>query len=178
MPYAHPLDALAAELPGRAGVLLRAFISVPVMTLGEMQALSVPGEDKVISRNAVHTALFALRETLRGSGYRIDTLAGGRYMLARGVAHLAARPAAVPTGDASGLKHPEYSKPKPEGPKPESPARIIAGRREIRIPELAEQRCAYMVVETGRARPCGAPADGVYCAAHRAASAGLTGARR
>lgn len=173
LPNDHELRSWIGEMSrGRCRVTFSVLVARRRLTGPEIRALH---RQHGWATASCASTLTEIQRRLSGSGWHLDYLDCGGAALAggdnpRGRSPQKSRPERRPLPDRA----PEHSKPPADiYVPPEVPARIIAGRRELRLPAAPGGCCQYMVVVEGKAVPCGAPAKGTYCAEHKAKSAGL-----
>lgn len=144
-------NALSAMVPGRQKAVFRALL--------EQETLSWAGLEAIFEANGWRWSLGRgeaviqeVRRRIKGSGWHIARSPEGLSLREgpppeRGpVIHRAAAP------QTHGIERPS-----PFQKRPVNPSGL----------------CQYMIVDGGRAVPCGASAKGVYCDEHRAKSAGV-----
>ena len=143
--------ALSAMVPGRQRAVFQALLERETLSWADMEAIfEANGWRWGLGRG--EAVIQEIRRRIKGTGWHVARTPQGMSLR--------------------------------EGPPPDRPTIINRSpapqTHGIERPSPFQRRpvnpsglCQYMVVEGGRAVPCGAPAKGVYCDRHRAKSAGV-----
>lgn len=113
-----------------------------------------------------------IQRRLRGHGWHLTYLPCGGARLVAGENPRSRAQSARPKPPVD--RGAEHVKPQmAQRPAVPVSTRIVAGRRELKIKPAGEGCCQYLVVQEGKAVPCGKASRGNYCPRHRAAVAGV-----
>lgn len=123
-----------------------------------------------VSPGSLGGTISEIQKRLRGCGWHIGYLDGGGITLRHGE-----NPRARPVTYARAARRPPAMSRPVETLRPAPPVsdRVVAGRRELRVPAAPGGCCQYLVPRDGGVTACGKPSKGTYCDEHRAKSAGL-----
>ncbi|MDP3459915.1 MAG: hypothetical protein Q8S09_11645, partial [Hyphomonas sp.] len=125
-------------------------------------------------RGSVSGTIWQARAALRGAGWHIAAIGGGVFRLTQGedpagrAKHAPRRTGPRVRASRAGQDSKPAANPAPEPQRmlPGNDDELSAARRRSRIQPPAGG-CQYIAVSGGKAVPCGAPAKGNYCEAHR-----------
>lgn len=151
--------AIAAGRKGDTRACLEALVQCPEVGPDEFARVLGP-RARNPSGGTVTSAVFQARAALQGSGWSIEATGAGRYRLTAGE-----DPAAARRSSASRLRASRAGQDCKPAPDPDPAA--APPRPRTKLEAAAAGTCKYMIVEAGKARPCGGPARGNYCEAHK-----------
>lgn len=163
-------DRLAGMPRGRTSAICAILAERGRMTQAEIEAV-YKHHGWPLKEGGLAGVIGEIRTRLRGSGWHCLYTAREGLWLRAGENPNARPETRKPRSRAPGMGRPELTL----RVAPPVDQRVIAGRRELTIKAAPGGCCQYLVVEDGKAVPCGAPSKGAYCAAHKAKSAGLEG---